>query len=222
MTEESYTFNKLWKGGLRSNMVEGNPRLCMASAVGGYVSTFGTDEPAGSYADIEKAKTFFIVGSNMSECHPIIFRRVARQKLKNPDQINIIVCEPRYTSTARIADVWLPTDPGTDLAVFHCMAREIVKNGWTDSYFVDNLCRFNTGKEAVSFEEYKQFLEQFTPENGRKALPCPGGEYPGSGPALRLAGPDHEPVDHGPEPTNPRRVGQQPGSQSSPHHGQYL
>ncbi len=53
MTEETYTFNKFWKGGLGSNMVEGNPRLCMASAVGGYMSTYGSDEPAGSYADIE-------------------------------------------------------------------------------------------------------------------------------------------------------------------------
>ncbi len=173
MTEESYTFNKLWKGGFRSNMVEGNPRLCMASAVGGYVTTFGTDEPAGSYADIETAKTFFIVGSNMSECHPIIFRRIARRKLKNPDQINIIVCEPRYTSTARIADVWLPTDPGTDLAVFHCMAREIIRNGWVDRFFIDNLCRFTTGEEDVGFEAYKKFLEQFTPEAVEKLSRVP-------------------------------------------------
>lgn len=173
MTEESYTFNKLWKGGFGSNMVEGNPRLCMASAVGGYVTTFGTDEPAGSYADIEKAKTFFIVGSNMSECHPIIFRRVARQKLKDPDKINVIVCEPRLTSTARIADVWLPADPGTDLAVFHCIAREIVKNNWTDKWFVENLCRFTTGAQVVDFEAYKQFLEQFTPEAVEKITRCP-------------------------------------------------
>ncbi len=173
MTEESYTFNKLWKGGFRSNMVEGNPRLCMASAVGGYVSTFGTDEPAGSYADIEKAKTFFIVGSNMSECHPIIFRRISRMKLKNPDQINIIVCEPRYTTTSRIADVWMPADPGTDLAVFHCMAREIIKNGWTDRFFVDNLCRFTTGKEVVDFKAYTKFLDQFTPEKVEKLTRVP-------------------------------------------------
>lgn len=173
MTEESYTFNKLWKGGFGSNMVEGNPRLCMASAVGGYVTTFGTDEPAGSYADIEKAKTFFIVGSNMSECHPIIFRRVARRKLAEPDKVNVIVCEPRLTSTARIADVWLPADPGTDLAVFHCIAREIVKNGWTDKWFVENLCRFTTGAQVVDLEAYKQFLEQFTPEAVEKITRCP-------------------------------------------------
>ncbi len=173
MTEESYTFNKLWKGGYRSNMVEGNPRLCMASAVGGYVTTYGTDEPAGSYADIEKARTFFLCGSNMSECHPIIFRRVARQKLKEPDRINVIVCEPRMTSTARIADVWLPADPGTDLAVFHCMAREIIKNNWIDKYYIENLCRFTTGKQVVDFKAYVQFLEQFTPENVEKITRCP-------------------------------------------------
>lgn len=173
MTEESYTFNKLWKGGLRSNMVEGNPRLCMASAVGGYVTTFGTDEPAGSYGDIEKARTFFVVGSNMAECHPIIFRRIARQKLKDPDQIKVIVCEPRLTATARVADIWLPADPGTDLAVFHCMAREVMQNGWTDKFFINNLCRFTTGKQTVDFEAYKAFLEQFTPEKVEKLTRVP-------------------------------------------------
>jgi nitrate reductase NapA len=175
MTEESYTFNKLWKGGFKSNMVEGNPRLCMASAVGGYVTTFGTDEPAGSYADIEKAKTFFVVGSNMSECHPIIFRRIARQKLKDPEKINVIVCEPRLTSTARIADVWLPADPGTDLAVFHCMAREIIKNNWTDKWFIENLCRFTTGQQVVDFQAYTQFLDQFSPDKVEKLTRCPAG-----------------------------------------------
>jgi nitrate reductase NapA len=175
MTEESYTFNKLWKGGFGSNMIDGNPRLCMASAVGGYMTTFGTDEPAGSYSDIEKARTFFIVGSNMSECHPIIFGRIARRKMKDPDKINVIVCEPRYTTTSRLADVWLPADPGADLAVFHCMAREIVKNGWTDNFFVQNLCRFigEDGKTETDFEGYKKFIEQFTPEAVEKTTRVP-------------------------------------------------
>ncbi|MEW6347894.1 MAG: nitrate reductase [Thermodesulfobacteriota bacterium] len=173
MSEESYTFNKLWKGGFKSNMVDGNPRLCMASAVGGYMTTFGTDEPAGSYADIEKAKTFFLVGSNMSECHPIIFRRIARRKLAAGDQINVIVCEPRLTSTARIADVWLPADPGTDLAVFHCMAREMVKNNWVDQFFVKNLCRFTTGEKVVDLKGYADFLEEFTPEKVEKLTRVP-------------------------------------------------
>jgi len=171
-TEESYTFNKLWKGGFRSNMVEGNPRLCMASAVGGYITSFGSDEPVGSYADIENSNCFFIVGSNMSECHPIIFRRVMRRKMKNPD-VKVIVCEPRKTSTAKIADLWLPVDPGTDLVVFHAMAREIIKNKWHDNSFIKEHTRITDGKNSYDFKKYVDFLEQFTPEAAEKISRCP-------------------------------------------------
>ncbi|KAA0257815.1 nitrate reductase [Deferribacter autotrophicus] len=171
-TEESYTFNKLWKGGFRSNMVEGNPRLCMASAVGGYITTFGSDEPVGSYADIENAKCIFLVGSNTSECHPIIFRRIMRHKLRNPD-VKIIVCEPRKTNTAKIADLWLPVDPGTDLAVFHSMAREIIKNNWHDKKFIDAHTRITDGKNVYSFDKYVEFVEQFKPEVVEKLTRCP-------------------------------------------------
>lgn len=172
LTEESYTFNKLWKAGFGSNMVEGNPRLCMASAVGGYISTFGSDEPVGSYGDIEYAKCIFLVGSNTSECHPIIFRRIMRHKMKNPNT-KIIVCEPRRTNTAKIADLWLPVDPGTDLAVFHAMAYEIIKNGWHDPKFMDENTRITDGKDSYDIEKYKEFLEQFAPEKVEKLTRCP-------------------------------------------------
>ena len=61
-TEETYMANKLWKGCIGTNNVEGNPRLCMASAVGGYLTSFGKDEPAGTYEDIEKSNLFLLVG----------------------------------------------------------------------------------------------------------------------------------------------------------------
>ncbi len=171
-TEESYTFNKLWKGGFGSNMVEGNPRLCMASAVGGYITSLGDDEPAGSYADIESAKCFFIVGSNMSECHPIIFRRVMRHKLNNPE-VKVIVCEPRRTSTAKIADLWLPVDPGTDLALFHSLAREIIKNNLHDPAFLEKNVTITDGKTSYPMEEYVKLLEQFDPDSVAKTTRCP-------------------------------------------------
>ena len=69
LTEETYLASKIFKAGLKSNNVEGNPRLCMASAVGGYVTTFGKDEPCGCYEDIDATSCFFIFGSNTSECH---------------------------------------------------------------------------------------------------------------------------------------------------------
>lgn len=171
-TEETYTFNKFWKGGLRSNMVEGNPRLCMASAVAGYISTFGSDEPMGSYSDIEKSKCIFLTGSNTSECHPVLYRRIMRHKMNHPD-VKIIVCEPRRTSTAKIADLWLPTDPGTDLAVFHAMANVIIAKNLHDRDFIAKHARFTTGKDVVDFEEYKKFVSQYTPEAVEKITRCP-------------------------------------------------
>jgi len=161
LTEETYTFNKLWKAGFRSNMVEGNPRLCMASAVGGYMTTFGSDEPVGSYSDIEHAKCFFIVGSNTSEAHPVLFRRIVRRKLNDPS-VKVIVCEPRKTNTSKIADLWLPVDPGTDLAVFHCIAREIIKNNWHNKNLLTSTQGSQMGKRVYDFNHYVAFLEQFT------------------------------------------------------------
>ena len=76
LTEETYVANKLFKAGLRTNNVDGNPRLCMASAVGGYVTTYGKDEPMGCYEDVDAADVFLLVGSNTAEAHPILFRRI--------------------------------------------------------------------------------------------------------------------------------------------------
>ena len=173
-TEESYTFNKIWKGGFGSNMMDGNPRLCMASAVAGYLSSFGSDEPAGAYEDIENAKCIFITGSNTSEAHPILFRRISSYKRQNPD-VKIIVCEPRKTQTSKIADLWMPSLPGTDLAIFNGMAREIIKNDWHDKEFIARHARFTQGDgtEASTFDEYIKFIEKYTPEYVEKVTGCP-------------------------------------------------
>ena len=86
LSEESYLANRLFKGGIGTNNVEGNPRLCMASAVGGYVSTFGKDEPMGCYDDIwHHATIFFLVGSNTAECHPVIFDQILARKQSRRD-----------------------------------------------------------------------------------------------------------------------------------------
>ena len=96
--------NKVFKGGglLANNSIEGQPRTCMASAVVGYLYTFGKDEPYGSLDDIDvpdpdykkHADTFFIIGSNIAEAHPIIFNRIAAVKSKNPDKVKVIIADP--------------------------------------------------------------------------------------------------------------------------------
>ncbi len=173
LTEETYLFQKLFRC-IGTNHVEGNPRLCMASAVGGYLTSYGTDEPAGGYADFDKAQTVFIIGSNTAECHPILFRRIMHNKLKNPNGYMVINVDPRISPTSKIADIHMQFKPGTDLALLNAIAHVIVNEGLYNKEFVSKYCAFHIytkGKDKVpllghqvSFEEYKQFLQRYTPE----------------------------------------------------------
>ncbi len=170
LTEETYIFQKVMRAGLRTNNVEGNPRLCMASAVGGYITSFGADEPIGSYANIEKARCFFIIGSNTAEAHPVLFRRIMRRKLDHKDEVKVINADPRVSPTSRIADMHLQFMPGTDLALLHAMAYVIIREGLTDKGFMENYAVFRVGKDKkqVDFEAYKKFLEDYSPEKAAR------------------------------------------------------
>ena len=72
-----YLATKFAKGCLRTNHVDSNSRLCMASAASGMTLSLGSDGPPGCYGDIELADAFLFVGSNAADCHPILFDRVA-------------------------------------------------------------------------------------------------------------------------------------------------
>ncbi len=175
-TEETYMANKLFKGCIGTNNVEGNPRLCMASAVGGYLSSLGADEPAGTYRDIEQAELFMLVGSNTAEAHPIIFERIMRHKSKNPS-VKIVIIDPRKTPTDQVADLHLFPKPGYDLPIFNAIAHILIKEGYADKDFVDAhvFIKDNEGKE-FSFEDYKKFLEDYTPEKAAKISGVPANE----------------------------------------------
>ena len=173
LTEETYLASKIFKAGLKSNNVEGNPRLCMASAVGGYVTTFGKDEPCGSYDDIDSATCFFIIGSNTSECHPILFKRIAARKQSDPN-VKVIVVDPRKTNTARIADIHVSFVPGTDLAILNAMAYVIIQEELDDYRFHSKYVSFmDNKKNKLTFDDYKKFLEDYTPEKAAKLSGVP-------------------------------------------------
>ncbi len=162
-TEETYIANKLFKGHIGTNNLEGNPRLCMASAVGGYLTSFGADEPVGSYDDIEQADLFLLVGTNTAESHPIIFDRIVDHKKNHPD-VKIVSIDPRKTPTDKIVDLHLQVIPGYDLAVMHAMARVLIEEGYTDEQFIKDSVNFSDGKNPISYDDYKKFLSRFTPE----------------------------------------------------------
>ncbi|MDP6518926.1 MAG: nitrate reductase [Planctomycetota bacterium] len=176
LSEESYLANRLFKGGIGTNNVEGNPRLCMASAVGGYVSTYGKDEPMGCYDDIEHAKTFFLIGSNTAECHPVIFDQImARRRVG--DRANVIVVDPRRSPVGTISDIYLQPIPGFDLALLHGMAQVIIAERKYDEAFVKKNVQFKAVVDGtpkkVGFDGYREFMQDFTPEKAAKICGVP-------------------------------------------------
>lgn len=168
-TEEFYIANKLFKGVLGSNNVEANARLCMSSAVTGFLTTFGKDEPPGGYDDIEHADCFFLIGANLAENHPVILGRILQRRAEN-GAVKIIVADPRMTPTAAHADLWLPFFPGTDMAMLNAMAYVLIEEGFADERFVAEHVAFAEGgapwgeEKALSFTEYRTFLSDYRPE----------------------------------------------------------
>jgi nitrate reductase (cytochrome) len=165
LTQDSYTANKLFKAGIGSNNVEGNPRLCMASAVAGYISTYGQDEPMGVYDDINHATLMFITGANMMEAHPVLWEMVKDRKKVYP-ALEIIVVDPRRTPTARAADMHLQIRPGTDVALYNAMCYEFIRTGLVDREMIDEHLTFRKGApttDPLTFEDLVQFLDDYTP-----------------------------------------------------------
>ncbi|MCK5847405.1 MAG: molybdopterin-dependent oxidoreductase, partial [Bacteroidales bacterium] len=102
--QEGYAAVKLIKAGFRSNNIDPNARHCMASAVAGFIQTFGIDEPSGSYDDIELTDTIITWGANMSEMHPILWSRVTDRKLTNPDRVKVVNLTTFTNRTSDLAD----------------------------------------------------------------------------------------------------------------------
>ncbi|MET9433277.1 bifunctional nitrate reductase/sulfite reductase flavoprotein subunit alpha [Streptomyces sp. NPDC006551] len=131
--EAQYLANKLAKGFLGTNQIESNSRLCMASAGTGYKLSLGADGPPGSYDDFDKADVFLVIGSNMADCHPVLFLRMMERVKAGA---KLIVVDPRRTATADKADLFLRIRPGTDLALLNGLLHLLYENGHTDPAFI--------------------------------------------------------------------------------------
>jgi anaerobic selenocysteine-containing dehydrogenase len=133
-TESQYLATKFAKGCLRTNHVDSNSRLCMASAASGMTLSLGSDGPPGCYADIELADAFLFVGTNAADCHPIVFDRVAARVRRSA---RCIVVDPRRTATCDVANIHLAVKPGTDLALLNGLLRLLRDAGKLDLHFVN-------------------------------------------------------------------------------------
>ena len=166
---EGYAAQKLMKGGLSCNHIDPNARLCMASAVTGFLATYGVDEPAGCYDDLDKADVVITWGNNPAEMHPVLFSRIVDRRSKGED-VTLIDIGTRRTRTTDFAQHYLEFRPQSDLAIANGIANQLIANGTYDKDFVSSFCNFRKDKEgdlfgdAMSFEDYAKAVAEYTPE----------------------------------------------------------
>ncbi len=150
---EGYAMAKLVKAGFRSNNIDPNARHCMASAVAGFIQTFGIDEPAGNYDDIELADSIILWGANMAEMHPILWSRITDRKLSDPGKVKIINLTTFSNRSSDLADIEIIFKPNTDLAIMNYIARKIVleMDDAIDWDFVNKYTIFATGPADTGY-----------------------------------------------------------------------
>ena len=186
---EGYAASKLMKAGFGSNNIDPNARHCMASAVAGFMRTFGIDEPMGCYDDIETTDAFVLWGSNMAEMHPILWTRVTDRRLSAPDT-KVVVLSTYAHRCFDLADIPMVFKPQTDLAILNFIANYIIQNGKVNEDFVSKHVNFRLGNDdigyglrpehpleqkaknadkagestKIGFEEFKAFVAEYTVE----------------------------------------------------------
>ena len=128
---EGYAASKLMKAGFRSNNIDPNARHCMASAVTGFMRTFGIDEPMGCYDDFENADAFVLWGSNMAEMHPILWTRITDRRFSYP-HVKVAVLSTFRHRSFDLADIPIVFTPQSDLFILNYIANHIIESGtWT-------------------------------------------------------------------------------------------
>ncbi len=146
---DGYAASKWFRGGLRSNNVEPNARLCMASAVMGFMTQFQSDEPMGCYEDFDVGDDFVFWGNNIAEMHPVLFSRILANKRDNPG-VRIIDIATRRTPTTDYADMYVEFVPGSDLALANGILHLLVRDGKVNNAFVRENVVFKRGIEDLS------------------------------------------------------------------------
>ncbi|MFH1123323.1 MAG: formate dehydrogenase subunit alpha, partial [Pseudomonadota bacterium] len=152
--EDNYLIQKFARVVLGTNNVDHCARLCHASTVAAALAAFGDGAMSNSISDIDHADAMLVIGSNTTECHPIIGRRIKRAIRSRGAKL--IVADPRAVELSELAEVHLSHLPGTDVALLNGIMNHIVHEGLHDRRFVNERCE--------GFEPFAASLESYTPE----------------------------------------------------------
>ncbi|MDG5775606.1 formate dehydrogenase subunit alpha [Haloarculaceae archaeon H-GB2-1] len=163
--EENYLVQKLARQVFGSKNVDNCARLCHSSTVAALQQTVGYGAMTNSIDDVANADCYLISGSNTTESHPVIATRI-KQNVR--DGANLFVFEPRKTDIARHADQYSRTEPGHDVAWMNGMIRYIIEADLHDEEFIE--------ENVHNFEDLKEKVEPFTPEEVERLAGVPPAE----------------------------------------------
>lgn len=147
---------------LKAN-VDGNTRLCMATAAVAHKQSFGFDAPGYTLKDLELSDTIIFIGANPIVAHPILWGRVRN----NPNK-KIITIDPRYSETAKNSDYWYGINSKTDLTLLYTLANLIIEKDYTDKKYIE--------ENTENFEGFKDFVKEYTVEKASEICGLTQGE----------------------------------------------
>ncbi|GIH23671.1 molybdopterin oxidoreductase [Acrocarpospora phusangensis] len=145
--EEYYTLAVLGKAGIGTPHMDGNTRLCTATAAAALKASFGTDGQPGSYTDVDHCDAIALWGHNVAESQDVLWSRMLDRR-RGTDPPAMLAVDPRLTAVAEEADVHLAVRPGTNLALMNALIRELIVRGWCDEAYV--------ARHTAGFEELER------------------------------------------------------------------
>ena len=153
--EEYYALGIIGKAGLGTPHMDGNTRLCTATAAAALKETFGSDGQPGSYFDIDVTDCILQVGHNMSSTDTVLWMRVLDRR-RGPNPPKLVVIDPRRTVTAAEADIHLAPKLGTNVAVLNGLLHLLIRNGRIDRGFIE--------AHTIGFDGLKRVVADYPPE----------------------------------------------------------
>ncbi|MGY1683213.1 molybdopterin-dependent oxidoreductase [Geodermatophilus sp. SYSU D01176] len=162
--EEYYTLGLIAHGGIGTNHVDGNTRLCTATAAAALKETFASDGQPGSYTDVDSADVIALYGHNMAETQTVLWSRVL-DRLVGPNPPKVICVDPRETPVARAATVHLAPRPGTNVVLVNALLHEIIRNDWVDHEYV--------AAHTVGYAELEKQMKEYSPEVAAEVCDVP-------------------------------------------------
>ena len=150
--EEFALLGHVMRNHLKANL-DGNTRLCMATAVVAHKQSYGFDSPPYTLNDVELSDTVILIGANPVVAHPILWDRIRSNKNKK-----LIVIDPRKSETAQHADYWYGLKGKSDLALFYTVANILIEKGYVNKEYIENY--------TEGYEDFKEFAKAYTLEKG--------------------------------------------------------